>query len=190
MLKVNFSPFPELTTTRLLLRKLDAADTEQFFKLRSNKEVMKHIGKVPMTTINEVRDFIKMINGLLESNSGITWAMALKEEPAKLIGTIGHWRIIKEHFRAEIGYMLLPEYWRKGLTKEALIKVLDYGFNELKLHSVEGHITPLNIGSTKVLESTGFKREALFKEDFFFNEKFEDTAIYSLLRRNFSGKAL
>ncbi len=190
MLEVNFKPFPALTTKRLVLRKLNADDAHQFFNLRSNDQVMKHIGKNPMTSMNEAHDFIKMINDLLESNSGITWAIALKEEPANLIGTIGIWRLIKEHYRGEIGYMLLPQYWRKGLTKEAILKVINYGFNELKLHSIEGHITPLNIVSAKILESTGFVREAYFKEDFFFNGKFEDTAIYSLLSRNFPGSTL
>lgn len=183
MLEVNLYPFPELKTGRLILRKMNDEDTGQFFKLRSNKDVMRHIGKNPMTSINEAKDFIKMINDLLESNSGITWAMALKEEPQKLIGTIGLWRLIKEHYRAEIGYMLLPEYWRKGLTKEAILKVTNFGFNGLKLHSIEGHLTPLNTASAKILESTGFVREAYFKEDFFFNGKFEDTAIYSLLNK-------
>ena len=186
MLEVNFDPFPFLTTERLILRKLDDADPQQLFKLRADKDVMKHIGKKPMTAIEEAHDFIKMINDLLQENSGITWAMVFKEEPGKLIGTIGLWRLIKEHYRAEIGYMLLPEFWRKGIAKEAIIKVLDYGFNELKLHSVEGKITPLNIASAKTLESTGFIREAYFEEDFLFNGKFEDTAIYSLLSRNFS----
>ena len=190
MLEVNFTPFPQLHTKRLILRKLNDVDADQFFKLRSNQQVMQYIGKKPMTSINEADDFIKMINDLLETNSGITWAMALKEEPGKLIGTIGLWRLIKEHYRAEIGYMLLPEFWRKGITKEAILEVLDYGFNELKLHSVEGKITPLNIASAKILESTGFVREAYFKEDFFFDGKFEDTAIYSLLGHNFSRMAL
>ena len=143
-----------------------------------------------MSSITEAMDFVNLVNDLLTKNSGITWAMTLKEEPSKLIGTIGLWRLIKEHYRAEIGYTLSPEFWRKGLTKEAILKVLDYGFKELKLHSVEGHISPLNIASAKVLESTGFAREAYFKEDFFFNGKFEDTAIYSLLSRNFSGSGL
>jgi len=190
MLEVNFTPFPELQTKRLILRKLNDDDAEQFFKLRSTEQVMKYIGKKPMASIAEAFDFIKMINDLLDNNSGITWAIAMKEEPRKLIGTIGLWRLIKEHFRAEIGYMLLPEFWRKGITKEAIIKVLDFGFNELKLHSVEGKITPLNIASAKILESTGFVREAYFKEDFFFEGKFEDTAIYSLLGRNFTGSPL
>jgi len=64
--------------------------------------------------------------------------------------------------------------------------VIDYGFNTLHLHSIEGKINPVNIASAKTLESTGFIREALFKEDFFFNGQFEDTAIYSILNPNHS----
>jgi [ribosomal protein S5]-alanine N-acetyltransferase len=183
MLEVNFQPLPDLNTERLILRKINNNDAEQVFQLRSDKEVMKHIGKYPMTSIDEANAFIKLIIDLLEINSGITWAIALKEEPNKLIGTIGLWRLIKEHYRAEIGYMLHPTYWKKGITKEAILKVIGFGFIELKLHSIEGRINPQNTASAKTLESTGFVREAYFKEDFFFNGKFTDTAIYSLLNK-------
>lgn len=183
MLEVNFSPFPELTTTRLLLRKLASADAEQLLTLRSEEKVMKYIGKKPMENIDEANAFITLINDNVSNNSGINWAITLKEEPGKLLGVIGLWRIMKEHYRAEIGYMLLPEHWRKGITKEAILKVIDYGFKELKLHSIQGNISAINIASAKTLESTGFVREAFFKEDFFFDGKFEDTAIYSILNR-------
>jgi ribosomal-protein-alanine N-acetyltransferase len=184
MLEVNFSLFPELITERLLLRKLNHKDAKLLFTLRSSEEVMKYIGKKPMEKIEEAVEFIAMINDTVEKNSGITWAMTMKEDPGKLIGTIGLWKIIKEHFRAEIGYMLLPGYWRKGLTKEAILKVIPYGFHELKLHSIEGNISANNDASAKTLESTGFIREAHFKENFFFDGKFEDTMIYSLLNKS------
>jgi len=184
MLEVNFNPFPELITDRLLLRKLNHTDAEQLFILCSNEEVMKYISKKPMEKIEDAIDFITVINDNVEKNSGITWAMTMKKDPGKLIGTIGLWRIIKEHFRAEIGYMLLPGYWRKGLTREAILKVIPYGFHELKLHSIEGNISANNKASAKTLESTGFIREAHFKENFFFDGKFEDTMIYSLLNKS------
>jgi len=183
MLEVNFSLFPELLTTRLLLRRLENTDAEQVLKLRSDNKVMKYIGKKPIEKIEEAKDFITMINDNVNNNSGINWAITLKEEPLNLIGVIGLWRIIKEHYRAEIGYMLLPEFWRKGITKEAILKVIDYGFNELKLHSIQGNINAINIASAKTLESSGLVREAFFKEDFYFNGKFEDTAIYSILKK-------
>jgi RimJ/RimL family protein N-acetyltransferase len=183
MLEVNFHPFPQIKTERLLLRRLIKEDAEQIFKLRSDKNVMKFIGKKPITTLKEAMDFFDLVDDSLENNTGITWAMALLDSPENLIGTIGLWRLIKEHFRAEIGYMLQPEYWKKGFTKEAAFKVIEYGFDEMKLHSIEAHIHPGNTASAKLLESTGFIREAYFKEAFFVNGTFEDTAIYSLLQK-------
>lgn len=181
MLEVNLTPFPQLSTARMLLRKINEADAAQIFKLRSDKEVMKYLGKKEIVSIDEAKTFMNLIGESLVKNDGITWGMATKESPETLIGTIGLWRIVKEHYRAEIGYMLLPEFWRKGLMKEAILEVTGFGFNELKLHSIEGRINALNTASAKILESAGFVKEAHFKEDYFFAGKFEDTEIYSLL---------
>ena len=122
MLEVNFNPFPEIKTKRLLLRRLIKEDTEQIFKLRSDENVMKFIGKKPIDSMNEAIDFFNLVDNSLENNFGITWAMALKESPEKMIGTMGLWRLIKENFRAEIGYMLLPEYWKKGIGKRSIVE--------------------------------------------------------------------
>ena len=65
--------------------------------------------------------------------------------------------------------------------KEALLAVINFGFTEMKLHSIEAHINPENTASGSILEKSGFIREAYFKEDFFFGGKFIDTAVYSLL---------
>ncbi|MEO6813805.1 MAG: GNAT family N-acetyltransferase [Ginsengibacter sp.] len=182
MLQLNFNPLTELKTERLLLRRLKNTDAEAIFRMRSDKNVMKYIGKKPTESLEEAMEFINTINSALNIGSGITWAITLRENPENVIGTIGYWRLIKDHFRAEVGYMLHNDYWRKGLIKEALLKVIDFGFNEMKLHSIEAHINPENIASAKALESTGFIREAYFKEDFFFEGVFGDTAIYSKLK--------
>lgn len=181
MLQPNFIPFPEMQTERLLLRRLQKSDAAELLRLRSDEEVMRYIGKEPIKTLDEAADFINKVNESLDTNFGITWAIELKKNPGKLIGNIGHWRLIKEHFRAEVGYMLLPEYWNKGIMKEALLKVIDFGFNVMHLHSIEAQINPDNKASEGILESTGFVREAYFREDFFFRGVFSDTAIYSLL---------
>jgi ribosomal-protein-alanine N-acetyltransferase len=110
----------------------------------------------------------------------------LKENSALLIGTIGLWRIIKEHYRAEIGYMLLPEYFRKGYTKEAITRVTAFGFEDMKLHSIEANINPANLGSAAVLKSTGYVKEAYFRENFYFDGTFKDSEIYSII--NTTGK--
>lgn len=181
MLEPNFTPFPVLTTERLMLRAITLQDVEVEFKLRSGPDTMKFLDREPLRCMAEAELRIKKITSDLHMNDGITWGISLKEDPAHMIGTIGFWRIIKEHFRAEIGYMLLPEYCKQGIMKEALVAVINYGFNELKLHSIEANINPDNIASASLLLATGFVKEACFKENYYFNGRFLDSEIFSLV---------
>src|SRR4051812_37526172 len=182
MLQPDFAVFPEMTTERLLLRKLAGTDAKAVLQLRSDENVMRYLDRERAATIADAEAYISKVIQSLNSNEGITWAIALKEEPDLLIGTIGYWRLIREHFRAEIGYMLAPSHWNKGLMKEALLKVIDMGFNWLKLHSIEANINPENEASAGILVSTNFIKEAHFKENFYYNGVFKDTIIYSRLQ--------
>ncbi len=87
----------------------------------------------------------------------------------------------KENYRAEFVYALHPDHWGKGIMNEVAEAVIDYGFKVLKLHSIEANINPENIASQKLLEKHKFVKEAYFKENFFWEGKFLDSAIYSLL---------
>ena len=181
MLELNFSPFPELKTKRLLLRKMKDTDAPELLFLRSDEKVMQYIGREKTKTVEEAEGFIQTINASVDANESIMWAIALADNPATMIGTICYWNILKDHYRAEAGYILHPDYWNKGMMKEALQAVIDFGFTEMKLHSIEGHINPDNIVSGILLEKCGFTREAYFKENFCFRGKFFDSAVYSLL---------
>ena len=182
MVTINFSPFPNLETERLILRRVNATDIKQIFALRSNPETMKYIPRPLLKTAEDAMEHIAMINTKIETNEGINWAITLKGNP-KLIGVIGHYRIKPEHYRAEIGYMLLPEYHGKGIVSEAVKEAVNYGFSVMKLHSIEAILDPENHGSAKVLEKNGFVKEAHLKENEFFEGRFLDTVIYSILNK-------
>ncbi|RTZ10517.1 N-acetyltransferase [Flavobacterium sp. GSP27] len=182
MLAINFSPFPDLETERLLLRRVNTNDIKEIFALRSNPETMKYIPRPLVKTNEDALEHIAMIDTKIEANEGINWAITLKNNP-KLIGVIGHYRIKPEHYRAEIGYMLLPEYHGKGIVSEAVKEAVNYGFQIMKLHSIEAMIDPDNDASAKVLEKNGFVREGHLKENEFFDGRFFDTLIYSLLNK-------
>jgi [ribosomal protein S5]-alanine N-acetyltransferase len=87
----------------------------------------------------------------------------------------------KEHYRAEIGYLLHGSLHGKGVMTEAMRAVLDFGFNTMQLHSVEAVVDPENAASIGLLQKAGFVREGYYRESFFFEGKFLDTAVYSLL---------
>lgn len=183
MLHLNFSPFPALTTPRLVLRQFTYTDAPDFFELRSNTEIMQYIGRPLAKTLDDAADLIKVINDLLNTNNGITWCITHKTNQ-HFIGSIGFWRIEKENHRAEIGYLLNPVYQGQGLMQEAIDSVIDYGFGVMGLHSIQANVHPGNAASIKLLEKNNFIREAYFKENHFHNGAFEDTAVYTLLTKN------
>jgi ribosomal-protein-alanine N-acetyltransferase len=143
---------------------------------------MKYIPRPLVKTDEDALEHIAMIDSKIDSNEGINWAITLKDNP-KLIGIIGHYRIKPEHYRAEIGYMLLPEYQGKGIISEAVREAVKYGFNVMNLHSIEAIIAPENYGSAKVLEKNGFVKEAHLRENEFYEGRFLDTVIYSILNK-------
>jgi ribosomal-protein-alanine N-acetyltransferase len=79
--------------------------------------------------------------------------------------------------------MILPEHNGKGIVTEAIKAVIKYGFETLKLHSIGAVIDPENVASAKVLKKNGFVKEAHLKENEFFEGRYLDSVIYSLLNK-------
>jgi len=182
MLNINFTPFPNLETQHLQLRRLVNDDFNEILALRSDNEIMQYIPRPLAKTKEDALENIAIINSRIESNEGINWAITLKND-SKLIGIIGHYRLKPEHYRAEIGYMLLPEYHGKGIMTEAIKEVVNYGFEIMKLHSIEALIDPRNLASEKVLQKNGFVKEAHFIENEYYEGKFLDSVVYSILNK-------
>lgn len=156
-------------------------DLPELFQLRSDQVVMKYIDRKPADNIEDAKTFLKIIDSALEEGDGIAWGIFLKSGPEKLVGNVSFWRLVKEHYRAEIGYMLLPQYWGNGYITETLRTILKFGFEEMNLHTVEARINPGNAASRKVLLSAGFEKEAYFREDYCFNGKFGDTEVFGII---------
>ena len=182
MLTVNFHPFHNLETERLILRRVDNNDYKEVLSLRSNPETMKYIPRPILKNDEEALAHILMIETKIQNNEGINWAITVKGDP-KLIGVIGHYRIQLENYRAEIGYMILPEFNGQGIVTEAVKEVVKYGFEIMKLHSIEAVIDPDNVASANVLEKNGFVKEAHLKENEFHEGRFYDSVIYSILNK-------
>jgi ribosomal-protein-alanine N-acetyltransferase len=179
---LSFDPFPTLSTKRLVLRKVIAEDAEQLYELRSNEQVMRYIDKEKTKSVEEAKERIRSYHQDLKNTDGVQWAICYREQPQNMIGVIGFFRMEKEHFRGEVGYLLMPDHHRKGLMQEALQRVIQYGFEDMGLHSIEAQVNTGNEASIALLEKCGFVREGYFRENYYFNGRFLDTGVYSLLR--------
>jgi len=184
MLTLNFTKFPNLETERLILREHVLADAEMLFTMRTNETVMKYIDRERPRDLMEIKTFITTFNEGFENGDNLAWVIALKENPNEMIGSIGYWRTDFANHRAEIGYMLHPDCWRKGIISEALIKIIAFGFEEMNLHTIKANINVGNDASRQMLIKHGFVKEAHFKQDYYFRGQFLDSEIYGLLNPN------
>jgi ribosomal-protein-alanine N-acetyltransferase len=172
--------FPELETERLLLREITLADAPDIFATYSDPEVMRYWGSPPHASIEESCLMIQGIAGSFMAQEGIRWGITLKPSN-QIIGSCGHWRMIKRHFRTEIGYELARPFWGHGIMAEAVEAIVQFGFTRMGLHSVEAQIDPANTRSARLLERLRFHREGYQRENFFVDGRFLDTILYARL---------
>ena len=178
-----FASFPVLETERCILRAATPDDAADIFRIQSDPRVTRYLGRQPMTSLDQAVQRIKSYRTTFSEQTGIIWAITRRGEQ-QVIGTCVFWNLVKPHFRAEIGYMLAPEWWRQGIVTEAASAALNFGFTTMGLHSVEAQTAPENAASRGVLEKLGFVLEGYFHEDYYnpVNECFSDTTVYSLLK--------
>lgn len=149
--------FPIIKTKRLILREIVAEDAGNILKYLSDKEVMKHYGLEPFTTVKDASNEIAWYKSILNEKSGIRWGITLKEQD-DIIGSCGFLNRVHNHCRAEIGYELSKDYWGNGIA---------------------------NAASQKLIKKNGFIKEGLLRSYEFTCGKFDDLYMYSLLKQDF-----
>ncbi len=150
--------YPLLETDRLVLRELTKADANEIFALRSDENHNMYVDRPLAQSADDAKAFIKKIHGLVQNNESFYWAIVAKGEQT-LAGTVALWNFDPGKRTAEIGYELLPARQGKGIMQEALNRVLDFGFYELGLSSIEAWTHPDNKRSGRLLEKLGFIRD-------------------------------
>jgi len=180
MLELDLSVFPVLETERLMLRQPRPTDAPALHALRSDPRTMEHIGRPRSTSLADAGERIRLAEADRANNAGISWFLTLKGDDTA-VGTIGYYRLQLEHHCGEVGYLLAPDLWGKGLMGEALEAVVQQGFERLRFHRIEAVTDPRNQRSRRLLERHGFVLEGLLKENYLHDGHFLDSAVYSRL---------
>lgn len=82
----------------------------------------------------------------------------------------------------EIGYLLLTDYWSKGIMTEAVRQICEIAFTELDIIRITGLVYATNAASQRVLEKNGFVREGLQRNAVFKNGMVYDLYMYGKLK--------
>jgi ribosomal-protein-alanine N-acetyltransferase len=176
-----------LKTKRLNIRELTTIDIENVHKLHSLPETDEFntlgIPEDIQTTEKILTEWLKL-NKQKPRNSYIFCID--KNDEDKFIGLIAI-NLGKVNFRtAEVWFKIHKDHWRQGYTTEALIRLLKYGFNDLKLHRIEAGCAVENIASSKTLEKAGFTREGIKRKKLPIRGEWKDNYFYGILEEDFN----
>lgn len=174
-----FKQFPDIKTNNLLLRRMEHKDIQDVFQMRRDARMHEFTDTKADKTEEETRVYIDKMNKGVDENKWILWAIEEKLSK-KVIGIISIWNINKEQKSAELGYGIIPDYQGKGLMKEALLSVVEYGFKVMNLKALEAYTEENNIKSLKLLESSKFVKVKKVDDQGFNSNRVFHMSVYRL----------
>ncbi len=180
-----FKNFPQLETDRLLLRKLTEADVEDLYDYASQDKVTKYVPWHTHRSREDTQKFIAYALQQYKNHALAPWGIEYKKN-GKLIGTIDFVSWQPFHHRAEIGYVLSPDYWGQGIMTEAGKRILAFGFEKMDLVRIYARCTVENTASARVMEKLGMSFEGILRKEAFIKGKHYDMKIYSILREEWA----
>jgi [ribosomal protein S5]-alanine N-acetyltransferase len=83
---------------------------------------------------------------------------------------------------AYLGYAVAEKANGRGYATEAVRAAVRIAFEELGLHRVQAAVMPRNVGSIRVLEKAGFRREGLAEGYLLINGTWEDQVLFAVTR--------
>ncbi|WP_377891327.1 GNAT family N-acetyltransferase [Alkalihalobacillus sp. R86527] len=175
--------FPDLLTSRLLLREIGEKDLPALFAIFSSKHTMKYYGSELIQNMEEAEGVLMSFQKGFENQQAVRWGIARKDTN-EIIGTCGFHNWSKRVGRIELGYDLIEEAEGKGYMSEALSAIIPYGFDELQLNRIGALIHQDNSSSRKLVHKLGFQEEGILRDYAFARGNYIDLIMHSLLKKD------
>jgi RimJ/RimL family protein N-acetyltransferase len=175
----------ELLTDRLLIRDLVPYDWRAVHEYGSDPEVVRYMPWGP-NTAEQTQEFLQRTVEQQKAapRRAYEMAMILKDD-GRLIGGVGL-RVHGENAdQGDIGYVLRRDLWGQGYVTEAARGMVGFGFKELRLHRIWATCDTRNVGSYRVMEKLGMRREAHHRQDVWLHGEWRDSYLYAILESEF-----
>lgn len=167
MVNISFQPYAE-------------HHDEKTVRWLNDPQIKESFGLTDMLTVESHRKWIE------SQRHYYLWA--IYDEEGVHRGNVGLFHNPKHHSAYFQLYIGDAKARGKGLGKAALSFAMDYAFNELHVNRFYLHVFPENIPAIRLYEKMGLQREGIEREAHFFNGKYRDQCIYSILYREWRAK--
>lgn len=179
-LKTLFTPFPILSTPRLILRALQSSDLNDLYEYASDPEIDLYVPWEHYKNIDEARENLNDFLMDYERDGFGAWGIEHRAD-RKLIGIANFSRPHPLNRRVEMGYTIARAYWGQGYATEAVKELIKFGFGKMQLVRIEAVVLPDNKASARVLKKAGMKFEGILHSYQVWREIPRDLHMYSVV---------
>ena len=161
-----------IRTERLLLRRARAGDLDDIHAVLSDPRAMRYWSTPPHETIDQTRQWL---DDMIAAPAEISDEFVV-EFAGGVVGKIGCWQL------PEIGFILHPRVWGRGIAGEALRAVVPWIFGRHALPAITADVDPRNAASLALLARAGFRETGRAERTWLVAGEWCDS-IYLELRR-------
>jgi RimJ/RimL family protein N-acetyltransferase len=162
----------ELVTPRLRLRRARESDVEAMHAVLSYPAAMRYWSSLPHTDLEQTREWL---GGMIASPPELSEDFVVEFE-GRVIGKAGCWRL------PDVGYILHPDCWGRGLATEALGAIIAHVFATRPVEALTADVDPRNLGSLKLLARLGFVETHRAARTWLVGEEWCDSVYLALQR--------
>lgn len=149
-------------TERLILREYGEKDFARVHAYAQDPETVRFMTWGPNTP-EATREFIALAVSQQSASPRLNFHLAAAlREGGQIVGGCGIHIRQPEQRGAEIGYCFNRDFWGQGYATETMSGLLRFGFESLGLHRIFATCDPRNIGSERVMQKNGLRKEAHF----------------------------
>ena len=176
----------QLHTTRLLIREISWHDLDTIHELHSLPETDKFNTLGIPATIETTRSIVSEWLTAQNQEPRTNYVFGIEQNNEKeFIGLIALSLGKQNFYSAEVWYKIHLAHWGKGYATEALRRLIQFGFLQLKLHRIEAGCAVENAASSKVLEKVGMVKEGRKRKNLPIRGEWKDNYFYAILEEDF-----
>ena len=181
----TFKDIPVLECDRITLRRMMKGDADDMYDYAHRLDTTKYLTWEPHPNRRFSYQYLVYLGQRYKSGEFYDWAVVDKAS-GRMIGTCGFTRFDFGNKSAEVGYVINPDFWGRGLATEAVRRVIRFGFDYLGLHRIEAKYMTGNGASRRVMEKCGMVFEGVRRDGLFVRGGFVSVGTCAILRPDYN----
>lgn len=178
-----------LETDRLLIRAFRDKDLEDFIAYRNDPLVAEYQGwEIPYPREKALEFIEEMKNKNPVEPEGWFQAAIVIKDGGEFVGDCAFIIRKGDNSKVKVGCTIAQKFWQRGYAVEAVRRLLDFLFYDLKVRRVVAETDVENDASIGTLERLNFRREAHLVENVWFKGRWASEYHYALLDREWRAR--